>query len=404
MRCFFITLRAVSTRWNNSPEQSCTFRAHLHVWVCNWHERSPVVFLGPYVPRLGSGCDTTKFDALCTDHYSPAIVGSMSQWGGSSIGAARSVEMSQWPGVAGLGNTGWYWRSKAPDYGVDGAPSRFYVDNSMQLGRGEFVVLAVAYPTGATLKVSLQSTWWAESVDEVLLPSAYASVISPRESISPDTSLFRCPRAEWWSFCSFGSTGGVGPAYAVADGFLFLRIVNPACYNKNTYALPNCGAAGLDGSDSNSAAMGYEAGGISVPNVFTGFRYKVEVQSCVGCTVQSKLDTGIAGEGVITFYEAPDAPPLQRFRTDFGPVRSAPPAQPGENVVQPTCSAPSNKAYDPNQKLDPLRKENPAVLLDENTGQFEAQRDDISAAATIASTMLFPLLLSLLCALRWLSA
>ena len=56
----------------------------------------------------------------------------------------QSIIMHGWSGVAGISNTGWYWR---PYWG---APAYFEVGSQqMQLARGHFVVLAVKYPSTA---------------------------------------------------------------------------------------------------------------------------------------------------------------------------------------------------------------------------------------------------------------
>lgn len=49
---------------------------------------------------------------------------------------------------------GWYWRVQAVDYGIDGAPSSFMIDNSQQLPKGSFIVIAIAYPAGTSFQVA----------------------------------------------------------------------------------------------------------------------------------------------------------------------------------------------------------------------------------------------------------
>ncbi len=85
----------------------------------------------------------------------------MRQWGALD----RGVDMSAWPGVAGIGNMGWHWRPRLTLHNlnvqVEGAPSYFEVDDVMQMERGTFVVVSIAYPTSTSFRVRIYSRWWS---------------------------------------------------------------------------------------------------------------------------------------------------------------------------------------------------------------------------------------------------
>jgi len=205
--------------------------------------------------------------------------------------------------------------------GIAGAPSRFTIGEPYQVARGSFVVLAVAYPAAAAFTVYIESLWWKDgSGNYIRFPLAQAgslsSVLSPREELKP-SSQFTCGN-DWFSMCT--NTGGVGPAWSRDATHLYLRVVNPGCYNKNQRG--NCESA---------AEAFYASGGITVPAVAWGFKYVVEAE-CAGCAVQKSY-------GGVTYWTATDSPPATSMATDFGALRSSPPTPASENVAFARCAA-----------------------------------------------------------------
>ena len=127
-------------------------------------------------------------------------------------------------------------------------------------------------------------------------------------------------------------TGGVGPAWYFDGQYLYVRVVNLGCYNQNQRK--SCQANGF-----------YTQHGASVPNILEGFscaqhsllsprvchsaravfRYIVNVTSCPGCSVQSKL-------GNVRFFSAPDTPPSAKFATSYGAAAQIPNSPPPPKV------------------------------------------------------------------------
>jgi len=243
------------------------------------------------------GCDVAKFNTTCTDQYAPNTVGRVSQWG-QTLPNNYGLDIGPWPGVTGVVNTGWYWRPQATEYGIDGAPSFFKVGDGFQLARGNFIVLAVAYPPGAVFNVWLTNSWWGVTFPHIPQASSLSVVLTPDEAISP-VSQFTCT-GQWYAMCQ--TTGGIGPAWFFDGTFLYVRLVSPGCYNNNQKGA--CPTAF------------FESHNAKVWSVMGGFSYNVNVTSCTGCTVQSTL-------GNIKFYQATDQTP-PAFNTDWGTVIPTP--------------------------------------------------------------------------------
>jgi hypothetical protein len=83
--------------------------------------------------------------------------------------------------------------------------------------------------------------------------------LNPRENILP-TSQFGCSTPNWYDFCTktgkyspitsssfmlhplvnpWYYIGGVGPAWHFDGQYLYVRVVAPLCYNRNTYTQCN---------------------------------------------------------------------------------------------------------------------------------------------------------------------
>lgn len=108
-------------------------------------------FIAPTPPGTTGACNTALYtsSATCNDQTAPYTLGRMEQWG-RPLGSNYSVATGAWPGVTGVTGTGWYWRAQtSPSFKqakIDGAPSKFIIGPDLQIPRGHFIVLAVAYP------------------------------------------------------------------------------------------------------------------------------------------------------------------------------------------------------------------------------------------------------------------
>jgi hypothetical protein len=92
--------------WDNS---TCRYNSTLLVHTCDWGPRTTVGYIQLYLPALMNGCDNAKFGAgvalpNCTDQNAPNTVGRVSHWGPQSF---RGLNISPWPGISGMTNTGW---------------------------------------------------------------------------------------------------------------------------------------------------------------------------------------------------------------------------------------------------------------------------------------------------------
>ena len=118
----------------------------------------------------------------------------------------------------------------------------------------------------------------------------------------------------------------MGPAWYFdsAASTLYLRVVNPQCYNKN---------------DRGRCDTAYNAGEVGIPNIVQGFIYQVSA-ACSGCAIQKSY----AG---VDYFDVPNNAPATRFATDYGALRTAPPAVPWEDVQWAQCAAPAPAPADP---------------------------------------------------------
>lgn len=166
-------------------------------------------------------------------------VGRVALFGSSDALTQRAIDISPWAGVSGYSGVGWYWRVRSGPHGVDGAPSAFQVGENFQLARGQFIVLAVAYPPAAKFRVFLRNSWWQRTYADLPMAASLAAVTARTEDILADPARFNCTDKDWASFCEY--TGGVGPAWFFDGKHLYLRLVAPGCYNKNQKE--NCASA-----------------------------------------------------------------------------------------------------------------------------------------------------------------
>ena len=289
--------------WN--VDSTCSRNSATHLWSCPWefdrwqvnvhgansYPNRTIAYLELYVPGgLMDGCDYNKFSA-CTDQYAPYTVGRVSQWGKSTAG--NSIALSPWKGVSGISNTGWYWRVKAPDYGIDGAPSNFQLDYFYQLAAGGFLVLAVAYPPSTTFTVTLD--YWGTALPSTPMAASLQSVLSPYENVLPADKQ-DCSANDWWNWWYMCTNSGTPGFTWYFDGkHIYLRIVPYNCYNRNDYERNKC------------FTNYYEAYGAKVWNIQNGFKLSV-VATCKGCAVQSSY-------GGVDYYSVSDTPPSQPFLT-----------------------------------------------------------------------------------------
>lgn len=279
--------------WWNFDDSTCDKHPLWKLWRCDWTTNREIGFVPMWIDGLMDGCDYAKFSD-CNDQFASYTVGRVSQFGNPS----RGLDIRPWPGVSGISNTGWYWRPKSTPYGIDGAPSAFKIADTIQLPRGNFVVLAISYPAGAQFSVNIYNRWWGITYPTIAA-TTLANVLTPTENLLP-VDQFKCTTGTWSDFCE--TTGGIGPAWHFNGQHLYLRVVTPACYNKNQYK--NC-AAGF-----------YEYDGVRVNDIFGGFEYHVTVTSCSGCSVQSSFSG-------INYYTAPDVSP-PAFAAEKGTLRSNP--------------------------------------------------------------------------------
>ena len=238
-----------STRqwWNVGSD--CVKDSAWKVWVCPWRQNHDIAFVPLNVPGLSVGCDS-KIANNCTRQYSPYTVGYVTQFGKRK---QDGVTLAPWPGVAGHSSIGWYWRTQVSYGGVsiDGAPSTFTVGETIQIRKGRFIVLAVAYPPQTTFEVKMVSKWWGQAqYPPIPMAASKEVVFTPTEDVR-DHSNFTCT-GSWFNFCS--NTGGPGLGAWLFDGkHFYIRIVSPGCYNRNQMA--NC------------QRSFYSADGIDVPSI-----------------------------------------------------------------------------------------------------------------------------------------
>jgi hypothetical protein len=228
-----------------------------YVHRCAWtSNRMPVFiqFLNPVV--VPDGCPPGF--AGCDDQGSKYGAGYFTYFGGAS----PRETLTLWGGMSAPGNTGWYMRLDA------GAPDMFLI-HAIQVPRGNFVVLALSYPAGASFSVTLTQRHGPAMLD---YPHADSldSVLAPTQGVAP----------------------GQGAMWFFDGAHLYLRVVNPSCY--------------LGGDESDEWCTGdgitFNYYGQTLWSVNRRWRINVNVTSCDGCKVVNSV-----GERV--FYSAPDKAP-----------------------------------------------------------------------------------------------
>ncbi len=296
--------------WWNNNDPSCTFNSAWKVWQCAWQERKTIVYLQLHVPGLMDGCDKQKYGenlggGSCTDQFANYTVGRVSHWGQDAGANGPGMNIEPWPGVSGIGNTGWHWRVNSTAYNIDGAPSYFRIGENFQMPKGTFVVLSIAYPKEANISVTLVARYWPATFQPPLKMATYAQVVNATEPARPYAAM-GCTGTPYYGFAC-KSVGSVGPAWHFDRnlGILYIRVVNLPCYN------PNQGLSQCDN-------LVYTKWGASVPGISNGFYYEVKA-NCTGCPIQSSLRG-------INYYHVPNVVPPAPFVTDWGPVRKSTPA------------------------------------------------------------------------------
>ena len=295
-----------STRqwWNSGPD--CIKDPSWKVWVCPWKSNQDIVFLPLVVPGLSIGCDE-KVAKNCSRQYAPYTVGYVTQFGKKK---QDGITLGPWPGVAGHSSIGWYWRTQLSFGGVsiDGAPSTFTIGDRLQIRKGRFVVVAVAYPQNTTFRVKIASTW--NKMDYPFIPMAASkdAVFTPSEDVV-DHSNFNCSGNKN-SFCS--NTGGPGLGAWYFDGnHFYIRVVSPGCYNFN--------------QKETCQKNFYSADGIDVPSINTGFFFSVTAE-CPNCAFKTYNN--------VKYYNVTDSVP-PAFNYQFGAIKK--PNTPLTQTVKSLC-------------------------------------------------------------------
>ncbi|ETO24993.1 hypothetical protein RFI_12152, partial [Reticulomyxa filosa] len=269
-------IAAVHRNWWNLTTGGCEL-LQWNVWRCDWTSARVIAFADLYIPGLMDGCDNSNplspSNFTCTDQNAGYTVGYVSQWED-----LRAIPLSPWPGVAGHSNIGWYWRP------VWGPPSYFNIGPDIQIAPRHFVVLAIRYPSQARFTVRAKSNWWGQAIYPYIDMAASKDVVlTPTEDLlEPDA--MNCSTKHWYDFCY--KTGGVGPAWYFDGEYLYLRVVNLACYNTNTryYACFD-------------AYYGFKS--MQLWDISTAFIYEVNVTSCSGCSAAYSYKG-------ITYYDVDD--------------------------------------------------------------------------------------------------
>jgi hypothetical protein len=366
--------------WN--VDDSCTFNDITKLWSCPWINKRlgigkknqvlvpsknklmtvpnrTVVYIEPYIPYLMDGCDYAKF-VDCTDQYASYTVGRMSQWGSQAIQSSKYIDLGPWAGVSGMSSIGWYWRVKAPAYGIDGAPSYFTTNQWQQMSAGSFVVLAIAYPANTQFTVTID--YWGSSMPATPMAASLSSVLNPVENLKPVGS-FTCDYSDWWNWwlmCDTVDSGGEGFKWYFDGSYLYLRIVPFACYTRNTYERnTNCNSY-------------YEAYDAKVWSIKGGYRATVSA-TCAGCAVQSTYQG-------ITYYTVNDVPPsrsIQSYNDILLPTSSptkVPTLNPAFKTSNPTSSPITCSTYCIYASSNPVPVASGSIVANgitiQNSGKF----------------------------------
>ena len=292
------TILGSNRDWWTTDDASCTFNTANNVWTCpfafapwgvvgakNVPQRITVFFniqVNGLIFDWNIQCNTTKFPT-CDDQYLPYTVARVGHFkrnvdeGSITLGPSLG-------GIAGLSSQGWYWRAKAVDFGIDGAPSSFS-STIQQMARGAFVVVAIAYPPNTQFTVSVN--FWG-SANYVIPMSIPAVVLAPEENLNPSSS-FICngnySNNGWFKPCT--NTGGSGLQWYFDGQHLFVRMVNYFCYTVNNNQCDN---------------MYFDAYGAKVGNI-KQFNLQVTA-TCTGCAIQSSY----AG---VNYYSVADVAPAK---------------------------------------------------------------------------------------------
>ena len=316
--------------WWNAIDGQCTRRDDWGgVYTCPWRDNLNLAWLELDVPGLTNGCRADQVasavglpnDAQCRGQTSPYRVGYVQQWNRASPDNAQ-VSLSPWPGVTGIANGMWVWRTKSPvGGGIDGAPSRFSIGNVFNMPRNVFVLLAVRYPTQAQFEVTLQG--YDRTIDTMPMASSLAAISRSHENM-PEPDAMTCG-GQWWSQCEeWGSNERW--YFDRETGWLYLRVVASRLYNRND----------------RNRDRSYERDGVSLWGALWDFVWQVRVTQCNGCDVQ-------ATHGGTTYYRVPDTKPPQRFAQDYGsgfrPLPNAPTSR-----TRNTCGGfvPATEPKEPN--------------------------------------------------------
>jgi len=275
--------------------EGCEFLQNISMWRCDWTDNRDIAQVALTIDGLMEGC----IEQLGCDGDTPLYtVGSITQWGAED----KSISLSPQSVVSGHANTGWVWRPKQTDLGINGPPRKFGA-RSITNFRSAFVVLAVRYPSSATFNVVLEGLSPAARLE--LPMSTKEEVTSKTEPLIDSNDFSGCDLAAVgedgqtaWNLCT--NTGGVGPAWHFDGSFLYLRIVDPGFYTS------------VDSYKSKNWAAFAPSDHLNV-NPENNYQYTVEVTSCDGCTIQTEY------QGV-TYFEVPEEIPPS-FEPEYGTLR-----------------------------------------------------------------------------------
>jgi hypothetical protein len=245
--------------WNDCVKNELGF------WGCPWTANRDLAYITPHIPVS----QYNSCSGNCQGQRAYYTVGRMQHWGRP---VSEGINMSPWPGVTGLANTGWLWRVKNTQTQNEGAPSRFEIGSNTLIPRNAFVVLAIRYPAAAVFTI-IQHDRWSNPKDTPMPQRSWSEITQPRED-----------------------TLNQGLGWYRNNDYLFIRIVDPI------YQSGNGGH--------------YEADGVRLWNVHNRYIIRVSV-TCPGCTVQSSH----AG---VTFWEVSDSVPGS-FPHAAGAARAAAP-------------------------------------------------------------------------------
>jgi hypothetical protein len=305
------------------------------LWRCDFSSNRQIAYLEVNIVGLSgiannaplwSNCDSSIVvrSQDCNGQNANYTIGYVNQWGKSTAYGITVAPASG--GIAGPANTGWYFRVKTQGnvvQNIDGAPNYFELGANMQIPRKNFILFTMAYPAAATFSVKLKYPWgsWPQTTTHAWpndVPRISAAAIKASQETLVNPSSMTC-NGNWPNpydaNCTY--TGAVGPAWAFDGTYLYIRVVQAACYMANSYQ--DC------------ANNKFDFAGATVWNGFNDFVWMVTVTSCPGCIVQ-KTWRGV------DYYQVNDVIPPTAFSNVYGTLTPVTPAN-IKYTTKNTCPA-----------------------------------------------------------------